>query len=58
MNFPTKSCLGSFSNGFSASESREVFLIWNVYDVSIGSPIDKSDILNIYKSLMAKNNIK
>ena len=57
VNFPTS--LRSISNGFSAAESREVSLSGNVYDFSIDfSSIDKSDILNIYKYLMAKNNIK
>ena len=31
-NFPTQYCLGSISNGFSATESREVSLNGNVYD--------------------------
>ena len=33
-NFPTKSCLRSISNDFSANESREVSLNGNVYDFS------------------------
>ena len=53
--FPAQFCLGSIYNGFSATESREVSL--NVYDFSVNS-IDKSDILNILKYLMTKNNIK
>ena len=52
-------CLGSISNGFSATESREVFLNGTVYDFSVDhNCIDKSDIINIYKYLMIENNIK
>ena len=40
-------------------ESREVFLNGNVYDFSVDfNSIDKSDISNIYKYLMNKNDIK
>ena len=39
--------------------SLEISLNGNVYDFSIdNNPIDKSDILNIHKYLMTKNNIK
>ena len=59
VNFPTQYCLGSVSNGFSASESREVSLNRNVYDFSVDyNYIDKFDILNNHKYLMSKNNIK
>ena len=59
VNFPTQFYLESISNGFSATEYREVSLIGNVYDFSITyNSIDKSDILNIDKYLMTKNNIK
>ena len=34
-NFPTQFCLGYISNGFSATESREVSLNGNVYDFSV-----------------------
>ena len=55
----TRFCLGSVSNGFSANESREVSLNENVYDFSVDyNSVDKSDILNIHKYLMTKNNIK
>ena len=58
-NFPTQFCLGSISNGFSATESREVSLNGNVYDFSVDfNSIDKSDILNIHKYLITRNNIK
>ena len=47
------------SDGFSSIESREVSLNGNVYDFSVDyNSIDKSDILNIPKYLMAKNKIK
>ena len=59
VNFPTQFYLGSISNGFSATESREVSLNGNLYDFSIDyNSIDKYDILNIHKYLMNKNNIK
>ena len=57
INFLTRFCLGSTSDGFSATESREVSL--NVYDFSVDyNSIDKSDILTIHKYLMTKNDIK
>ena len=59
VNFSTQFCLGSISNGFSGTESREVSLNRNVYDFSVDwNSIDKSDILNIHKYLITKNNIK
>ena len=59
VNFPTQFCLRSIFNGFSATESRKVSLNGHVYDFSVDyNSIDKSDILNIYKYLMTKNNIK
>ena len=58
-NFPTRFGLGSISDGFSATESREVSLNGNVYGFSVDyNSIDKSDILNIYKYSMTKNNVK
>ena len=40
-------------------ESKEVSFKWNVYDFSVDyGTIDKSNILNIHKYLMVKNNIK
>ena len=51
--------LGSVSDRFSATESREVSLYGNVYDFSVDyNSVDKSDILNIHKYLMTKNYIK
>ena len=56
INFPTQFCLESISNAFSTTESRDVSLNGNVYDFSVDyNSIDKSDILNIHKYLMAKN---
>ena len=46
------------SNGFSTTESRDLSLNGNVYDFWVGyNCIDKSDILNIHKYLMIKDNI-
>ena len=45
VNFPTKFCLGSISNIFSAT--RELSLNGNMYDFSVNyNSVDKSDILN------------
>ena len=58
INFPTKFCLQSISNGFINAESREVSLNENVYDFSvICNSVDKSDMLSINEYLMKKNNI-
>ena len=58
INFPTQFCVGSIFNGFSALEFREVSLNGNVYDFSTDyNSVDKSNILNIHKYLMIKNNI-
>ena len=59
VNFPTEFCLGSVFNGVSTTESIEVSLNGNVYDFSVDyNYIDTSDIVNIHKYLMTKNNIK
>ena len=59
VNLPTRLFLGSISDGFYATESREVSLNENVYDFSVDyNSIDKSDILNIHKYLMTKNYVK
>ena len=59
VNFPTQFCLGSISNGFSTTKSTEVSLNGNVCDFSVYySSIDQSNILNIHKYLMIKNNVK
>ena len=58
-NFPTQFCLQSICNRFSANEFREASLKENVYDFSVDyNSFDKSDILNIHKYLMVKNNVK
>ena len=47
------------SKGLSSAESREVSLNRNVYHFSVDyNSIDKSDILNIRKYSMTKNNKK
>ena len=59
VNVPTQLCLRSISNAFSATESRKMSLNENVCDLSVNyNSIDKSEILNIHKYLMNKNNIK
>ena len=59
INLPTRFCLGSISDGFSATESRKVSLNGNVYNFPVDcNSIDKSDILNNHKYLMTNNNIK
>ena len=55
VKFPSQSCLGSISNGFTANESREVSLNGNAYDFPIDyNHVDKSDMLNMHKHLMIK----
>ena len=57
-NFPFQFCLGSISNKIDSVESKEVFVIKNVYDFSVDHyAIDKSNILNIHKYLMIQNGI-
>ena len=59
VNFLTQFCLGSISNGFSATESRKVSLNENKYDFSVDyTSIDKSNMLNFHKYLITSNNIK
>ena len=59
VNFPIQFCRRSISNGFGATESREVSLKGNMYDFSVDyNSIDKTDILIIHRYLMIKNNIK
>ena len=56
VNLRTRFCLGSISDGFIATEPREVPLNGNVYNFLLDyNSIDKSDLLNIYKYLMTKN---
>ena len=58
INFPFQFCVGSMSNKSDYVDSEEVSLTGNMHDISVDyDAIDKSDILNIHKYLMAKNNI-
>ena len=58
VNFPSRFCLGSISNEFDYADSKEISFKGIVYGFSVDySAIDKSNILNIYKYLMVKNNI-
>ena len=57
-NFPSQFCLGSISNKIDSVDSKEVFVIKNVYEFSVDPyAIDKSNILNIHKYLMIQNGI-
>ena len=59
VNFLNQFCLGSISDGFSATEVREVSLNGSVFGFSVDyNSIDKFDILNIDKYLMTENNMK
>ena len=57
VNFPTQFYQASISKGYGATESREVSFKRNIF-FSRFNVIDKSDILNILKYLMVKNNIR
>ena len=58
LDFPTQFCLGSISNKFDSNDIKEVTFKGSVYDFSVDYNVtDKSDILNIHKYLMIKNNI-
>ena len=54
VNFATQFCLGSISNKFGAIVSLKISLYNFLVDYNA---IDKSNILNIHKYLMPKNNI-
>ena len=59
INFSSQFCIGSISNKLDYVESEEVSLKGNMYDFSVDyDAIDKSNILNIHKYLMVKNNRK
>ena len=59
VNFSTQFCLESISNKFTHVEPEDSSFKRNAYDFSVDyDAIDKSDISNIYKYLMVKNNIK
>ena len=58
-NFPTQFCPGNIYQEFGATESRQVSLKRNVYDLSVDyNAIDKSNIINIIECIMVKNKIK
>ena len=58
INFPTQFCLGNIFNKSDAIDSKYVSLKENVFDISVDyNSIHESDILNIYRYLMIKNNI-
>ena len=58
LDFPTQFCLGSISNKFDSNDIKEVTFKGSIYDFSVDYNVtDKSDILNIHKYLMIKNNI-
>ena len=58
INFPTQFCPGNISNKSDAIDSKYVSLKENVFDISVDyNSIHESDILNIYRYLMIKNNI-
>ena len=59
VNIATRFCLQSISEKFNYVESEEVSFTVNVYNFSVVyNAFDKSQILNICKFFMAKNNIK
>ena len=59
VNFSSQICLRSISNKFDYVEVKEVSLNRNVYNVLVSYYAnDKSDILNIHKYVIVKNNIK
>ena len=58
VNFLTQFWLESMTDRFSATDSKEESLNGDVHDFSVDyDSVDKSDILNIHKYLMAKNDI-
>ena len=59
VNIATWFCLRSISEKFNYVESEEVSFTVNVYNFSVVyNAFDKSQILNICKFFMPKNNIK
>lgn len=58
VDLPIQFCLGSLSNKFDFNDIKEVSFKGNVYDFLVDyNAFDKSDILNIHKIFMLKNNI-
>ena len=52
VNFPTRICLGSISDGVSNTESIKISLNGNLYEFSVDyNSIDKSGVLNIHTSI-------
>ena len=59
VSFPSQFFLGSISDKFDCVNSEEVSFKGNVYDFSVDyGSIEKSEVLNIHKYLMSKNNMK
>ena len=57
-NFSSQFVRGIISNRFYSKGLNELYFKGNVYDFSVDSGgIDKSNILNVHKYLMIKNNI-
>ena len=57
--FPTQLCLGSISEKSDHVESEEVSFKRMLYDISVNfNAADKSDFLNIHKSLVVVKNNK
>ena len=55
VDFPTQNCLGSINNWFSATQSIDISLNGNVYDLPVNfNSIDKCVILNIRKYQMSR----
>ena len=51
--------MGSVSNGFGVIGSRELSLNRNIYDLLVNyNVVDRSEILNIHKYIMVRNNMK
>ena len=58
-NFPCQFCIGSISEEFNSSESKEVSFKGNEYDFSVYFRIiNKYDICNIQEYLIIKNNME
>ena len=55
--FPTQFCLGSISDKYNYVSAEEIYFKGNDFSVDYYT-VDSSDILNMRKDLMVKNNIK
>ena len=59
VNIVTQFCLQRITNKFNHVDAEEIYLKGNIYDFSIGcNAIHKSDILDIHKYVILKNNMK